>query len=403
MTEAEAIAPPSARRDQRNVLVLAACQALYITGQLINATLTGLAGAALAGPGEKALVTLPFSMMIVATAMSTVPASLLMRRVGRRWGFTIGAFLGATGSCISAAAIYAGSFWLLAAGVFVYGLYGGFAQFFRFAAADVARPEFKGKAISLVLAGGVIAAVFGPELAKWANALFAPTVFLGAYVVVAGLNVGAAALLGLLDIPKPRGAEATAPGRPLRQIMGQPVFIVAALGGMIGYSVMSLSMTATPLAIVGHGFTVGDAAFVIQWHALGMFAPSFITGALINRIGVLNVMLAGVGLLIASIVLAVSGAAIPYFWGALVALGLGWNFSFVGASTLLTEAYQPEERAKTQAVNDFLVWGSVATASLMSGAILHYFDWNTVNMAAVPFIAVSGLAILWLKARRASL
>jgi predicted MFS family arabinose efflux permease len=386
------------QRDNRNVLVLATSQALYMTGMSINAILTGLAGFMLAS--DKALATLPFTAVIIATMFTTVPASLLMKRIGRRPGFILGALIGIIGGLISAYGIYIREFWCLVAGTFVIGMFGGFAQYFRFAAADTARPEFKSKAISLVLAGGVIAAIAGPELAKWSNNLFEPILFLGAYVVISALALISAVLLFWLDIPKPSAEEIKSKGRPMLEIMRQPTFIVAVLCGMIGYSTMALVMTATPLFMQFCGYGISDTAFIIQWHSLGMFAPAFFTGHLIQRYGVLNIILIGIVLQASALIFAVSGINLYNFWFALVAVGVGWNFIFVGGTTLLTECYAPAERAKTQAVNDLMVFGFVAIASLLSGAILHLFNWNTVMAIAAPASLILGVAVIWLKAQR---
>lgn len=385
-------------RDNRNVLVLATSQALYMTALSINAILTGLAGLMLAP--DKVLATLPFTAVIVATMFTTVPASLLMKRIGRRAGFIIGALIGVSGGLISAYGIYVQEFWFLVAGTFVVGIFGGFAQYLRFAAADTARPEFKSRAISLVLAGGVVAAIVGPELAKWANGLFEPILFLGAYVVISALALISALLLFWLDIPKPTAEEVKTSGRPMLEIMRQPTFVVAVLCGMIGYSTMALVMTATPLFMQFCGYSISDTAFIIQWHSLGMFAPAFFTGHLIQRFGVLNIILTGIILQASALTFAVSGIAIQNFWFALVAVGIGWNFIFVGGTTLLTECYAPSERAKTQAANDLLVFGTVAVASLLSGAILHLFNWNTVMVIAAPASVILGVAVIWLKGYR---
>lgn len=388
-------------RDRRNVLILAACQALFTTAQSMLIILGGLVGAALAA--EPALATLPVSAVVVGTLVATVPASLLMKRVGRRPGFLLGAAIGLAGALTAAFAIFVGDFWLFSFGCFLMGNNGGFAQYFRFAAADVAAPAFKSRAISLVLAGGVAAAVAGPELVKLTVDALAPIPFLGAYVALTALPVLSAAFLAFLDIPRPTAEVGAESGRPLAVVLRQPAFVVAVLGGMVGYGVMSLVMTATPLAMIGCGFGVPDAALVIQWHVLAMFAPSFVTGAIIQRFGVLNVMLVGTGLLAACIAVALAGVDLGHFWVALVALGLGWNFTFVGASTLLTETYRPAERAAVQAANDFLVFGSVAAASLSSGAVLHVFGWNAVQVFALPFVAAAAVAILGLmRARRAA-
>lgn len=388
----------SIERHHRNVGLLAVCQALSSTGQSMLIILSGLVGATLAD--NPALATLPVSTVVIGTLSATIPASLLMKRIGRRAGFLTGTAVGLTGASVAAVAIFHRDFVLFALGTFLWGINTGFAQFYRFAATDVAPPAFRGKAISLVLAGGVAAAIAGPTLVRVTADLLAPIPFLGAYVTLTVLPLLAALALAFLDIPKPGTAESAAPGRPLLAIVRQPTFIVAVLGGMVGYSVMNLVMTATPLAMVGCGFGVADAALVIQWHVIAMFAPSFVTGVIIQRFGVLNVMLAGMVLLAACVAVALAGVDIGHFAVALIALGLGWNFAFVGASTLVTEAYRPAERAKAQATNDFLVFGSVACASLSSGAVLHLFGWDAVQVFALPFVAVAAAAILWLKRLR---
>ncbi len=383
-------------RDHRNVTVLALCQALFITGQSMMFILAGLVGASLAE--EKALATLPISVIIIATALTTIPASLLMKRIGRKPGFMLGASCGIIGALIASYGIAQANFWIFVLGTLTIGMYGGFAQYYRFAAADVAEANFKSKAISLVISGGIVAAFSGPLLT---NLTFDINVipFLGSFITVAILAAVAILMLSLIDIPRPNIAERTSSGRPLREIVRQPELLAAIFVGMIGYSTMSLLMTATPLAMIAHGYMVHDASFVIQWHLVGMFAPAFFTGSLIERFGVRKVMLSGVILLTTAIVAALAGESVAHFWFALFALGLGWNFTFIGASSLLTETYQPEERAKVQALNDFMVFGTVALASLTSGALLHFFDWRTVNLAAIPVIALAAAAIVFLMVR----
>ncbi len=378
--------------------VLAASEALFMTGATMLVILSGLVGFALAE--DKALATLPFSAVMIGNALTMVPASLVMERIGRRPGFILGALVGVFGAVVAAAGIFVSDFALFVLGSLIIGVYAGFAQYYRFAAADVASPEFKGTAISLVIAGGVVAALAGPELAKWSNGLLAPNRFLGSYLVVAGLGLAAAAVLLLLDIPKLRKEEIREPGRPLQRIMRQPVFLVSVLVGATGYGVTILMMTATPLAMAAYRHGLGHTAFVIQWHTVAMFAPAFFTGSLIRRFGVLNVMLCGTALLAGCVVAALAGADLLQFWLGLAALGLGWNFTFIGASTLLTEAHLPAERAKVQAANDFLVFGSVATASLLAGVLLDYLDWQAVNYFAVPLLLVAGGAISWLAISR---
>ena len=389
------------QRTRRNVLILALCQALAMTSTSLMVTVAALVGQMLAL--DKTLATLPIAVQFTATMATTIPASLLMKRIGRRAGFSVGALLGAAGAGLAVAAIFAGSFvafCLAGAGI---GAALGFAMFYRFAAADAADSAFRGKAISLVLTGGVVAAVAGPQLARWSRDLFQPALFAGCFAVIAGLWLAALLLLQLVDIPRPGDYERRAGGRPLAAIVRQPAFAVAALGAMIGYGVMSLVMTVTPLAMVGHAHEFDDAAFVIQWHALGMYAPSFLTGHLIARFGVLNVLAAGVALIGACVAVNLSGTGLMQFWAALILLGLGWNFLFIGSTTLLTETYRPEERAKTQALNDFLVFGTVAMSSFASGAVHHHFGWTAVNLAVIAPISAVLLAVLWLRRRRAAL
>jgi MFS family permease len=385
---------------RRNVLILAACQALAMTGSSLLITTAALIGQMLAT--DKSLATLPLGLQFVATMLTTIPASLLMKRVGRRAGFTVGALFGAGGGLISSLAIFAGSFSGFCLGNTLIGVAMGFALFYRFAAADAADERSRSRAISFVMAGGVVAAVSGPELAKWSRDLFEPALYVGCLAVVAALWAVAVLLLQFVTIPRPSEAERRSTGRPLGVIARQPAFVVAVLGGMIGYGSMSLVMTATPLAMVAHHHDFADAAFVIQWHALGMFAPSFFTGRLIARFGVLNVMLAGAALLVGCIAVNLSGTTMLQFWVALVALGLGWNFLYIGSTTLLTEAYEPAERAKVQALNDFLVFGAVAASSFSSGALQNRFGWDAVNYAVVAPVLLVLFAVLWLRQRRAA-
>ncbi len=385
-------------RDHRNVFVLATCQALFMTGQSMLIILSGLVGAAIAE--DKALATLPISTVVIATMLTTVPASLLMKRIGRRAGFMAGAFIGACGAALSAYAVYISNFWLFSFATLIIGMYGGFAQYYRFAAADVAKADFKSRAISWVISGGIVAAFAGPELAKRTYDMFADTLFLGSYIVVAVLAASSIIILAMLDIPTPDAAERDETGRPLAVIIRQPAMIVAIIVAMIGYGVMSLLMTATPLAMAGRGFSIGDTTFVIQWHILAMFGPAFVTGTIIRRFGVVRVMLSGSVVLAFAISAALAGSEIINYWLALFALGLGWNFTFVAASNLLTETYETAERAKVQALNDFMVFGTVAMASLTSGAILHFLDWQAVNIAAIAPITIAMAASLWLAIKR---
>jgi predicted MFS family arabinose efflux permease len=308
--------------------------------------------------------------------------------------------IGLVSGLISLAAALDGNFWLFCVGNAVFGIGQGFAVFYRFAAADVADASYRPKAVSLVMSGGVAAAILGPEIAKWTDDAIAKAAYGGTFVAVALLFVVVIGLQQALTIPRPTSSGRLSAGRPLLAIVRQPSFGVAVLAGMVGYGIMVLLMTAAPLAMVGHHHEFRSAAFVIQGHALGMFAPSFITGDLIRRFGLLNILLAGAVLMAACIAAGLSGTGVIEFLLSMTLLGVGWNFLFIGATTLLTETYNPEERAKVQAVNDFLIFGLVALSSFSSGALLNRFGWETVNYAAMLPLAAVVAATLWLKARR---
>jgi MFS family permease len=377
-----------------NVLVLASCQAtLQVTG-VTMVVVTGLAGYALAA--DKSLATVPLTCYVIGSALATIPASLLMNRVGRRAGFQVGTGIGMAGATLCSLAMYSALFWLLCLGMMVMGVYTAFGKYYRFAAADAAAPDFKAKAISLTLAGGIVGGILGPELAKRTTGWFETQTYLGPYISLAFVCLIAMLLLTRLDIPPLTAHERKDSGRPLAEIMAQPVFVVAALSAMLSYGIMNLFMTSTPLAMRAHDHHFNDAAFVLEWHVLGMFGPSFFTGSLINRFGVLNVILIGNVLLLTCVVVALSGTALPNFWLALFLLGIGWNFMYVGGSSLLTEVHTPAERAKTQAANDFLVFLTMAISSMSSGVLLNKSGWHAVNYGSIPFLIVAASATLWL-------
>jgi MFS family permease len=381
---------------KKNIAVLAGCQALLFTSNSTAIALSGLAGYALAT--NKALATLPVTAWVIGGALTTFPASMLMKRIGRRAGFTAGALTGMVGASVSSLALYLGNFWLFCMGAMLYGVYTAVGQYYRFAAADAASADFKAKAISLVFAGGLVGGILGPETSKLTVNLL-PVTYLGAYLALIGFLALSVMVVQMLDIPVPTAAEQSAKSRPLAQIMAQPVFIVAVLGAAIGQGVMNLLMTATPLAMGVCGHPYSAAATVISWHIIGMFGPSFFTGNLIKRFGVLQVMFAGAMLLFVCVGIALSGISIPHFWFALVLLGVGWNFLFIGGTTLITEACTPSERAKTQGANDLCIFVVMATSSFSSGLLLETNGWQTLNWLALPFIAVAAAAVLWLRAR----
>lgn len=381
---------------KKNVAVLATCQALLFTNNSTVIALNGLAGYALAA--NKALATLPVTGWVVGAALSTYPASLLMKRIGRRAGFTVGTLTGMAGAAICSFALYVESFWLLCFGTMVFGVYNAFAQYYRFAAADAAGGDFKAKAISLVLAGGLVGGIIGPETSKHTVDLL-PTLYLGSYLSLIGFLVLVLFVVQLLDIPAPTAAERKEPGRPLPTIMAQPAFVVAVLAASIGYGVMNLLMTATPLAmgICGHPYSA--AATVISWHIIGMFGASFATGSLIKRFGIMPVMFAGALLLYVVVGIALSGISVPHFWLALFLLGVGWNFLYIGGTTLITEACTPSERARTQGANDLIIFIVMATSSFTSGLLLETNGWQVLNWLALPFITVAGAALLWMMSK----
>lgn len=386
--------PAPSLRDptKRNVLVLALCLALGMMATTIVMTTSALIGYSLAE--DKGLATLPLALQFTATMLTTIPASLLMRRIGRRAGLTIGALIGVGGALLAAQGIVAGDFRIFAAASLPLGICNSFTHYYRFTAADTASEAFRPRAISLVMAGGVVSALIGPELAKASIGLLAPILYAGCYLAIAGLLILSALLLQAVRIPRLTAAQRADSGRPLPQIMAQRSFIVAVLAAAIGYAVMNLIMTSTPLAMIACGFAFDDAAFVIQWHALAMFGPSFFTGRLIGRFGAPRVILTGALLTGAAIVVNLSSLALPAFWIGLVLLGLGWNFLYVGGAAMLTAMHGPAERGKVQAANDFLVFSAVTASAFSSGYLHSHWGWPAVNMAVIPLVVLVVLVAL---------
>jgi predicted MFS family arabinose efflux permease len=372
--------------ERRNVLLLATSQALLLSAIVLSMTLAGILGATLAPDPRWA--TAPIAAMVIGTALASLPASLLMRRIGRRSGFVTGAAIGAAGSLAAAAGLRAGSFALFVSGHLLLGAWQGFGNYHRFAAAEAAGPAQASRAISWVVAGGIVAAFAGPQIGLWARDWIAPQVFLGSYLAQAALAVAAMLLLSRLRLPRP-AAQGGADARPLRTIAAQPPFIAAVLGAAVGYAVMILAMTATPLAMLGCGFGTGEVKPVIQWHVFGMFAPSFFTGALIARYGAPRIMQAGFVLLLGHVVVATAGVQWLHFLGALVLLGAGWNFAFVGGTALLTQCYRPPEQTRVQALNEAIVFTLVALASLGSGWLYDRSGWTMLNLIAAPLLAAA--------------
>jgi MFS family permease len=381
---------------RRNVGLLAACQALLFTNNSTLIAINGLAGMSLAP--YIGLATLPVTCWVLGGAIGTMPASLHMKRVGRQRGLTTGTLWGIVGALICAGAIWAQSFWLLCFGTLVFGVYNAYGQYYRFAAADVSSHDFRSTAISLVLAGGLVGGILGPTTSRWTVGLLAPK-FMAAYLVLIGFAIATMFILRFIRIPTPSAAEAAASGRPLSVIAAQPKFIVAVASGAIGYGVMNFLMTSTPIAMQVCGHPYGAAAFVISSHIIGMFAPSFVTGPLMRRTGPLPLMFVGALLNFVAIGIALSGIAVAQFWWSLVILGVGWNFLYIGGTTLLTETYRPEERAKAQGTNEQAIFIMMAISSFTSGMTVTTAGWARVNLLAIPLVAMIAIAIVWFALR----
>lgn len=377
----------------RNVFLLALAHAIMMSVNSLMVTSAAIIGSQLAT--NKALATLPLALQFVAVMSTTIPASILMGRLGRKSGFLIATVIGLIGAVCGISGVYQDSFWLFCVGSIGTGIYTGFGNYFRFAATEVTPAEKKNTAISYVLAGGVLAAVVGPNLANLSKDVF-ETAYLGTIISIFVLY----SLNGInflwMKLPRPVAPELRQTTRSMLAIAAQPSFIVAVMSAAIGYSVMVLLMTATPLEMTHQHHQFSDVAFVIQWHVLGMFVPSFFTGHLINRFGAQRIIISGVALMLLCISINFNGSSITHFWGALLLLGVGWNFMFIGGTSLLTETYSPAESAKAQAFNDFVVFSAAALSSFSAGALLHLLGWQLVNYAVLPLITLALLSQFWL-------
>lgn len=390
-------------RARANVVRLAAAQALtgansaviFATGSIVGATLAP----------DMSLATVPLSMYVVGLAAGTLPTGAISRRFGRRWAFVVGTGLGALTGLIGSFAILHASFALFCLATFLGGLYGSVAQSYRFAAADGASAAYRPKAVSWVMAGGVFAGVLGPQLVQWTMDVWSPYLFAFSFLVQAAVALIAMGIVAGVDMPKPAPADLHG-GRPLLTIVSQPRFVAAALCGIIAYPMMNLVMTSAPLAMKMCGLSVSDSNFGIQWHIAAMYGPSFFTGALIARFGAPKIVAAGLLLEAGAATIGLSGITAMHFWAALIVLGVGWNFSFIGASALVLETHRPQERNKVQAFNDFLVFGMMAIGSFSSGQLLANYGWSAVNMVVFPPVLL-GLVVLslasWARRRRARL
>lgn len=382
---------------RRNVLVLAFATALAGGNSTVMLATGAITGAMLAP--SKALATLPVTAYVVGQWLSTLPVGALSARLGRRTVYQIGAGFGALAGVIAYFAVLQGSFALFLAAAFSAGIYAAAHQSYRFAAADTASEKFRPKAIAWVMAGGILAALFGPQLVILTKDMMPPYLFAISYLAQAVTAVFAALLLSFVKLPPVKVGKGVSTGRPLSEIARQPRLIVAVLCGVASFSMMNLVMTSAPLAMLDCGFSVTEATLGLQWHVLGMFGPSLFTGSLIARYGAERITGTGLALLALSAAVAMSGITLWHFWISLILLGLGWNFGLIGATTLVAASHRPEERFRVQSFNDFLVFGSLAVSSLLSGTLLANYGWSTVNEVVFPVVLGAGAMLLWQRRR----
>jgi MFS family permease len=384
--------------NRRAVFLLALCQGLLLTNTVILMAVNALTGFMLAD--NKMLATLPAMTYVIGGALTAMPASAFMRKHGRRRGFMSGSVLAMIGGCICAASVMAKSFWGVCLGTFFVGCYNATGGFYRFAAADAVTGSDKARAISLVLAGGIIGGLIGPESSKLSKDWLAVT-YAGTYLSLVAFAIVAMAVQSQLNLPALAEDVHDKPARPLAEIARQPKFIVAAMAASLGYGVMNLLMVATPLAMNFCGHPFKEGVFVLEWHVVGMFLPSFFTGDLIKKFGPMKVIITGALLNFVAIGIALSGVTVMHFWFALVTLGVGWNFMFIGGTALVTETYLPHEKSRVQGFNDMLVFATMAVSSSSAGVLVNAQGWEIVNYAALPFVTIALVAALWLALRRA--
>jgi len=384
---------------RRNVKVLVAAQAILGSQLPISFVLGGLSGQYLAE--NKLWSTLPISLIVLGSMLSAPIMAAIMQKYGRRTGFLVGVAGGTIGAAIAATALWIGSFQLFLVGAIFTGIYMSAQGFYRFAATDMASETYLPKAISWVMAGGLFSAIIGPQLVKLTQGAMEPIPFMGSYLAIIALNIVGVSLFAFLDIPKPRAPSiGESAGRSRRELLRDPKIIVSIITAMVSYALMNLVMTSTPLAVVGCGYDTNTAANIVSAHVLAMYVPSFFTGTLINRFGVEKIMASGLAILGAAGLVALAGVDLLNFYGALILLGIGWNFGFIGATTLLAESHTPQERGRMQGMNDFIVFGMVTLASLASGGLMNSGDtaqagWSTVNMAMVPLLTLAFGALIW--------
>lgn len=388
---------------RRNIFVLTTAQALGAASPPIIISLGGLVGKQLSS--DPALVTLPVSLFNLGLAMGTLPAAYIMRTIGRKHGYLLGAGFGISSGLIAAFGISSTSFFIFCLGTFIAGFYAAYVQSYRFAAADGVEGPLKSKAISWVMIGGLIAAIIGPQVVIWTRDAFPETPYAGSFLSQAGLALLAVPVLLMLRMPRPAKSKGAGKdidtGRLLKEILLQPRYVLAVAAGVVSYGLMAFVMTAAPMAIVGYGYSDADAALGIQWHVLAMFAPSFVTGSLMARFGKEQVTAAGLLLIALSAVVALAGLGLWNFWISLILLGVGWNFGFIGATALVTDCHSEAERGKAQGANDFVIFGTVAAASFFAGSLLHASGWQLINWLIFPLVAAI-LIPLVLSVRRKS-
>ena len=383
---------------RRAAIIFAASQAIVGSAAPISFSIGGLAGYYLLA-ADKSLATLPVTGFTVGVAVGAIPAAAIIKAIGQRAGFMTGTGITALGGAISTLGLFESSFWVFAFGLLVMGLGGAFVQQFRFAAADNAPPAFKARAISFVLAGGIITAILGPQVVIFTREMLAPVMFAGSFASIIGLAAIGAAILAFLPARDGGAASATQaqePARPLGEIIRQPLFAAGLTCAVGSYALMSFVMTGAPLAMVGCGFSPDQATLGISWHVMAMFAPSFFTGRLIARFGREKIVAAGLVLLIGCALVALSGIQLWQFWTALILLGLGWNFGFIGATAMVADTYRPSEKGKVQGFHDFVLFGSVALASFLSGVVYNAWGWDALNWIAFPVVALCFLALAML-------
>ncbi len=386
-----------------NLWLLAAAQGLFLANNVTLIAINGLVGLRLAP--QSWMATLPVMGYVVGSALSTGLVARTQARWGRQRSFQIGLLVALAASLLSAVAVIAGQFWWLVAATVVAGFYAANAHLYRFAAAELCAPDRREKAVSLVMAGGLLGAVIGPNLANHTRDAFSVSLaapFVGAYLALAGIAVLSMLLIGRISFPPvPQKNAQAAQGRSVRELLREPAFLVSAIAASASYGVMNLLMAATPLAMDACGMPFSDAALVLEWHVIGMFAPGFFTGQLIRRFGTLKVMGAGVVLYLCCIAVALSGESLHHYAAALFMLGVGWNFLFTGSTTLSLDAYRPEEKDRAQGALNFFVFATMAVSSFASGALVVEHGWRWLNYGSVTPVLATGIALLWLAARRA--